>query len=285
MRSASGAPGRRRPPCCLADPAARQIVARWWCRDCSQSPRWQDAIAYVRQREGVGFAEACQRLGASPSELGMARPQPPRRWPALGCASRPRPASAAPIAKTPAPLPELAGDLEPSAAWRVAGMRFLEDAEAALCSAEGERARAYLHGRGLNDETLRVWRIGFQHEEGRRDPAERWGFSGRTASGQGAWVRIPRGIVIPWLLDDQLWQLKIRTNREQPKYLAIGRSAGPAAARTTRGGPVGPAARWRDRRTTRLPSPALPPAGCFAGGQCSGQWRCHDVAEQAGVLM
>jgi DNA primase len=34
-------------------------------------------------------------------------------------------------------------------------------------------------------------------------------------------VRIPRGIVLPWLLDDQLWQLKVRTNRDQPKYLAI----------------------------------------------------------------
>jgi DNA primase len=34
-------------------------------------------------------------------------------------------------------------------------------------------------------------------------------------------VRIPRGVVLRWLLDGQLWQLKIRTNREHPKYLAI----------------------------------------------------------------
>ena len=39
-----------------------------------------------------------------------------------------------------------------------------------LWSAEGERARAYLHGRGLTDETLRARRIGFQPKEGRRDP-------------------------------------------------------------------------------------------------------------------
>ena len=43
----------------------------------------------------------------------------------------------------------------------------------------------------------------------------------RSASGQPAWVRISRGIVLPWLLDGQLWQLKIRTNRQDPKYLAI----------------------------------------------------------------
>ena len=47
------------------------------------------------------------------------------------------------------------------------------------------------------------------------------GFPARTASGQPAWVRIPRGIVLPWLLDGELWQLKVRTNRQHPKYLAI----------------------------------------------------------------
>jgi hypothetical protein len=67
-----------------------------------------------------------------------------------------------------------------------------------------ERARAYLHGRGLDDETLRAWRIGFQPEERRRDSAERWGFPAQ-ADGRPGWVRIPRGIVIPWLLDGQLW--------------------------------------------------------------------------------
>src|SRR5437764_4447681 len=34
-------------------------------------------------------------------------------------------------------------------------------------------------------------------------------------------LHIRRAIVLPWPLDDQLWQLKVRTNREQPKYLAI----------------------------------------------------------------
>src|SRR5919201_5533073 len=41
---------------------------RWWCRGCSHGPRWQDAFGYVRRRDGLGFAEACQRLGASESE-------------------------------------------------------------------------------------------------------------------------------------------------------------------------------------------------------------------------
>jgi hypothetical protein len=72
----------------------------------------------------------------------------------------------------------------------------------------------------VNHDTLRAFRIGFQPQEGRRDPAEHWGFPAR-ADGRPGWVHILRGIVIPWLLDGQLWQLKIRTNRQQPKYLAI----------------------------------------------------------------
>src|SRR5919202_2476669 len=62
---------------------------RWWCRGCSDGRRWQDAIGYVRQREGVGFAEACLRLGASPSELGAARPPSSWRWSAAGHTLRP----------------------------------------------------------------------------------------------------------------------------------------------------------------------------------------------------
>jgi hypothetical protein len=63
-------------------------------------------------------------------------------------------------------------------------MRFLEEAEAVLWSVEGARARAYLHTRGLTDETLRVWRIGFQPEEGRHDPAEQWTFPLAPIAGQ-----------------------------------------------------------------------------------------------------
>jgi hypothetical protein len=76
----------------------------------------------------------------------------------------------------PAPLPALTENLQPSAAWPAARLRFLEDAEAVLWSAEGEPARAHLHRRGLTDETLRAWRIGFQSQERPRDPAEHWGF-------------------------------------------------------------------------------------------------------------
>jgi hypothetical protein len=99
-------------------------------------------------------------------------------------------------------------------------MRFLEEAEVVLGSAEGERAWAYLHGRGLNDETLRAWRSGFQPEEERRDPAERGAFLLRLMVGQAGCVS-RAGPSFRWFLDGRLWQLKVRTNRQKPKYLAV----------------------------------------------------------------
>jgi hypothetical protein len=51
-------------------------------------------------------------------------------------------------------------------------MQFLEEAEVVLWSAGGERLRAYLHGRGLNDETLRASdRLPFRARLGAIQPA------------------------------------------------------------------------------------------------------------------
>ena len=41
------------------------------------------------------------------------------------------------------------------------------------------------------------------------------------SSQQPARVRVPRWIVLPWLLNRELWQPRIRTNRLHPKDLAI----------------------------------------------------------------
>jgi hypothetical protein len=155
--------------------------------------RWQDAIAFVQRRDGVSFGEACRILGASPSELGES--------------VRAKPA-------TPAPI--FAEDLEPTEDWRTRAAAFVEACETMLWSDGGERARAYLASRGLEAETLRAWRVGFQTEERRYEPAKRWGIDGKD-------VWLPRGIVLPWLTHTAVWQLKVRTNARDPKerYKAV----------------------------------------------------------------
>jgi DNA primase len=162
---------------------------QWWCRSCSPDERWSDAIAYVERRDGVDFREACDRLGGGGS------------------------VSATADTTRPAPLAAPPDDPEPSDTWRAAGRELVERAEALLWSDAGTRARDYLHERGLTDDTLRAWRVGFVD-------ADRWETGGRWDVDAGR-VKIARGITIPWLLDGQLWQIKIRRGEDDPKYISV----------------------------------------------------------------
>ena len=98
-------------------------------------------------------------------------------------------------------------------------MRFLDDAEAVLWSAKGERARAYLHAPGLKDERLQAGRIGFQPEEAAAILASAGAFTLGPVAGQAGCVS-RAGSSSPGC-----WRgnsgIKIRTNRQHPKYVAI----------------------------------------------------------------
>jgi hypothetical protein len=176
---------------------------RWWCRGCLAGERWQDAIAYVQRRDGhADFVDACRRLGASPSELD--RGQRDAR------SVRAAQTAAALGLRRASQLPR-AEQLEPASAWRARARDLVEECEATLWSPIGVRARAYLHGRGLRDETLRRWRVGFQPIESRHEPADRWGLPARTEDGRQAVVWLPRGVMLPWIARGQVWHLKVRT--------------------------------------------------------------------------
>lgn len=108
---------------------------QWWCRQCSPDEHWQDAIAYVRRRDGLGFAEACARLGEQPAGGRAIRPD--------------------------RPLPPEPSDPEPSASWRAAAAEVVARCSDELWSAAGDRARAWLNARGLTDATLVAWELGY----------------------------------------------------------------------------------------------------------------------------
>jgi DNA primase len=154
----------------------------WFCRHCSPGGRWQDAIAFVQRRDGVPFIEACRELGASASELG-AEPLQRQRF------------------ALPTP-PMFAETVEPPAAWQARAVAFIDFCQRRLWTDTGARARAYLAGRGLLEETLRAWRVGF-HDADRREPAASWGLEGED-------VWLPHGITLPWLTGSTVWQLKLR---------------------------------------------------------------------------
>ena len=159
----------------------------WWCRLCRD--RWADAIEYVIWRDGVSFREAVGILDEHADD----RPVRPVR-----------PAA-----------PEIAP--EPSAAWRARADAVAVQAFHRLWSDEGARARDYLHRRGLQEDTILQFLLGYLGED-LRDDAEAWGLEGKP-------VWLPRGITIPWVVDGFTWAVKVRRPKGRPKYVAARGSA------------------------------------------------------------
>jgi DNA primase len=180
------------------------VLGVWWCRQCG-GDRWSDAIDYLVRRDGVSFVAACRELGASFSELGAGTLRAER------------------AERVPKSLElhhandiRLADDREAPPAWQTAALAFVEQSEAAIWSATGDRARAYLHQRGLRDDTLRTWRLGFQPHYGLYAGAEDWGLDGQL-------LYLPRGIVLPWLVDRRVGHIQVRTSSHDPqqRYLSV----------------------------------------------------------------
>lgn len=165
----------------------------WWCRACSPSDHWQDAISYVMRRDGSPFGEAVRVLGGDAPLLRTGGPR-------IAIKRRPEP-------------PRV-----PSEAWSARARIVADAAIAALWAAEGAPARAYLHERGLNDDTLRSWEIGYQRRD-QYDAPDAWGLTSEQTDRKKVWV--PAGIVIPWVFRGTVWGLKVRRAQDDPKYRAV----------------------------------------------------------------
>jgi DNA primase len=148
---------------------------RYWCRQCG---RQGDAIQYLRERNGLTFPEACERLG---QPLPQTSHQP----------STPKPP---PLAKPP------------NSAWQARGRAFIDHCVQTLWSPQGRRALAYLRTRGLHDDTLRAAHVGY-HPKMREEPREAWGLAPDPEHEQ---VWLPCGIIFPWFVGLDLWKVTVR---------------------------------------------------------------------------
>jgi hypothetical protein len=80
-------------------------------------------------------------------------------------------------------------------------------AQETLWSPAGLAGRAELHRRGLQGETIRGTRLGWNPHHLWDEPA-RWGFDG----GRKVWL--PKGFLIPWTIGDKLWRLRVRRPKD-----------------------------------------------------------------------
>ncbi len=167
-------------------PAHSSGTGRWWCRQCSRSG---DSVAYLVER-GV----------LTPAQAGAMRRENVHPLDAVAAPEREKPLR---LAEPPLP------------AWQARALQFVTYAETQL-GEDRSYPRQELRKWGLNDETIRIWRLGWNPRD-LYDVPGRWGLQGKR-------IYLPRGLVIPHLVKEQPWGIKIRRYvgwqaASDPKYL------------------------------------------------------------------
>ena len=183
-------------PQCGGDDRFHVTPTWFFCRQCHD--KRGDVIEYVEWRDGIGFTEACAALGGQKDAL---------EAPGLADAERSRARTRGVRRKSALERRTEA----PSEAWQAKARGFCSWAAGQLW--ETPAALAYLHGRGLIDETIRAAGLGWNPRQW-DCKADTWGLDVKP-------VRLAIGLVIPCELDGVLWYVKIRQPKAEPKYLAV----------------------------------------------------------------
>jgi hypothetical protein len=184
-RVASTGGGEYAGPCPLCGGRDRFRVqpqrGRWMCRQCA--PRWDDAIALEMRLTRSAFPDAVRALVGD-------------HWPVVSITP--------PTDEPRAP---------PSSIWQVRAGRVVALAVRALWRPQAQHIRAWLHARGLTNDTLRRWRIGCIPRS-RREPGLRWDVATES-------VYLPSGVLIPGFTHGGLTYLKIRRFSNTSKYTHV----------------------------------------------------------------
>jgi hypothetical protein len=117
-------------------------------------------------------------------------------------------------------------DYSPGPLWQKRAWRVIERAHANLWenqtstsiwnNGKSMKPLDWLHDRGLKDSTLKIWNIGWIPITWQDDPGH-WGMDGKP-------VFIPQGILIPCIINELVWYLKVRQPKQFPKYIQVRKS-------------------------------------------------------------
>ena len=145
----------------------------FFCRKCHE--KRGDAIEFMRWMHGYTFAEAVRQLGGD-----LTHQQKP-------------------MMKRP-PLPAAADyDTPPAQQWQAAAHVVIQECEAALWLPRNKKILDYVRKRGLTDETIKAYRLGYCST----------GTANEYARNIGD-LYIRRGIIIPTIVYNDIWQIRIR---------------------------------------------------------------------------
>lgn len=169
----------------------------YWCRNCGIRG---GSVKYLVEVRGFEWRDAYEALGID---------------------------SNAPAAPRPIRIPTSAEIAEaPSVEWQAAAQLLAREAVTNLWSPAGETTRDYLLRRGLDEEEMQRGNFGVIFED-RFEALDAWGVMEGPDSPEK--IFIPKGIVIPYISEGQIWKINIRRpmRRNLPpgqkpnKYFAI----------------------------------------------------------------
>lgn len=201
-------------PCCGGEdrfhvwPAENEGRGGYWCRQCGKTG---DNIQFLRDFEGIGFKEACIELDIPLPD----RPPPDRTGALRGAPKVPEPPSV--------PAFEPSEAMPPADLWQEKAERFVKWSEDNIQKCP--ETIKWLTERGIGAEAVVNFRLGWNAGEDEKDiyrPRKAWGLPEIVKDdGRPKALWIPRGLVIPYMIDRVVYRIRIRRPEGEPRYYVI----------------------------------------------------------------
>ena len=172
----------------------------YWCRGCGKTG---DNIQFLRDFEGMSFKDACRQLNITPQDRTESHgPMPEQR-------------------KRPEFHPDQ--HVPPADLWQEKAAKLVAWAQDGL--SKDADALSWLADRGISAQTAEDFRLGWNAGEEGKDiyrARKAWGLpESLNKEGRPKALWIPRGLVIPYIIDGIIYRIRIRRPEGEPRYYVI----------------------------------------------------------------
>lgn len=167
----------------------------FFCRHCK--PRGGDLIEFFRWADGMSYQQACKAAGCKAKRYHYAKPSLP---------SYDRKLSFMPASHD-----------DPNEIWHKKAEEFVAQAHEHLMN--DTEVLAWLHEkRGISAEGARRFKLGLNSDGKYFRPRESWGLPTlKNQNGKPKKLWLPRGLVIPYIVDDRVQRIRIRRPKSDLK--------------------------------------------------------------------
>jgi len=188
-------------------PQQNDGTGAYWCRGCGRAG---DNIQFLRDFDGLSFREACMRLKIDiPDQPGQ---------PGRNLTSRKR----LPLHESRPPFQPKQYDPPPDP-WQEKAGKFISWAQSALI--KNPEILAWLKDRGIDEDAADTFRLGWNPGEDGKDLYRRrtsWGLEDAlNDDGKPKPLWIPRGLVIPYIIDGIIYRIRVRRPEGDPRYYVL----------------------------------------------------------------